>query len=75
MINGKVTLTIAEKSLNKTGVFKKRLVHLHQNPLIKPLPKAKADTVATHVADIPQVLSEIKTSWDDGQSFNNIAAW
>jgi hypothetical protein len=75
MMNGKVTLTIHEEAQGKTGVFKKRLVRLHQNPLIKPLPDAEDDPVAVDIADIPQVLSDIQTSWDDGQSINNISSW
>lgn len=75
MMNGQVTLTIAEESGSKQGVFKKRLVRLHQNPLIKPLPDAEVDPVAQDVADIPQVLSDIQTTWDAGQSINNISSW
>jgi hypothetical protein len=31
--------------------------------------------VAQDVADIPQVLSDIITSWDSGTSINNISSW
>ena len=76
MMNGKVTLVIAEESTTgKQPVFKKRLVRLHQNPLIKPLPDAEKDAVGQDVADIPQILSDIQTSWDAGTSINNISSW
>ena len=75
MMSGKVSLTIIQESGTKHTDFKKRLVRLHQNPLIKPLPDAVEDAVAQDVADIPQVLSDIITSWDSGTSINNISSW
>ena len=76
MMSGKVTLTIIEESVGaKPSVFKKRLVRLHQNPLIKPLPDAVDDPVAQDVADIPQVLNDIISTWDSGSSINNISSW
>ena len=75
-MSGKVTLTIIEESVGaKPSVFKKRLVRLHQNPLIKPLPDAVDDPVAQDVADIPQVLNDIISTWDSGSSINNISSW
>jgi hypothetical protein len=64
MMNGKLTLTVSEESPKNQEKFKKRLVPLHKNPLIEPLPNAEKDHVAKDISDIPQLLSEIQTSWD-----------
>ena len=74
MMNGKVTLIISEESKKKM-LFKKRLVRLAQNQLIKPLPKHEKDHVFKDISDIPQALSNIQSSWMSGESINNIASW
>ena len=75
VMNGMATLTIAEETPGKQGAFKKRLVRLHQNPLIKPLPACPKDPVAKDIADISQVLSDIQHDWDNQKSINNISSW
>jgi len=74
MMNGKVTLTVSEESPKNQEKFKKRLVPLHKNPLIKPLPHAEKDHVAKDISDIPQVLSNIQTSWNETGCINRIAS-
>ncbi|EKX55458.1 hypothetical protein GUITHDRAFT_99235 [Guillardia theta CCMP2712] len=75
LMDNKLTITLSQETLGKLGNFKKRLVRLHDNPLIKPLPPVYPDPVGKDIADIPYVLNKIQQDWDEGNSVNCITSW
>ena len=65
VMNGEVTLTLAQEEAVAKRPFHKRTVDIMGNPLIKPLPPPVKDAVLADINDIPGKLQAISESFDN----------
>ena len=77
LMDCKVTLVLAQESLQKFGVFQKRLLQLEKDERIQPLPAnlGGPDPVGSDVALIPQECYRIQKEWNQRIGGNRITAW
>ena len=65
VMDGEVTLTLAQEEAVAKRPFHKRTVDIMGNPLIKPLPPPVKDAVLADINDIPGKLQAISESFDN----------
>eukprot|EP00613_Pedinella_sp_CCMP2098_P067037 CAMPEP_0171988882 /NCGR_PEP_ID=MMETSP0993-20121228/276127_1 /TAXON_ID=483369 /ORGANISM="non described non described, Strain CCMP2098" /LENGTH=1339 /DNA_ID=CAMNT_0012641859 /DNA_START=956 /DNA_END=4976 /DNA_ORIENTATION=- len=75
LMNGKVTITLAQESLAKFGQFQKRLIDLDTNQYITKLPPTVASPVAADILDIPRVCAAIQEEWQSPICMNRRTAY
>ena len=77
LMNGKVTLVLAQESLQKFGPFQNRLLQLETDERIQPLPGnlGGPDPVGSDLALIPQECARVQKEWYQGVGYNRITAW